>query len=425
MTSMTDPNTTSAQKAILVSIAESGADVASCEASLNELERLLDTAGGECFAKVIQTKEKFDPRLCIGTGKAEEIRELCKANDIHLVIFDFELSPSQIRNLEDAFGDADVIDRSMLILDIFARHATTAEGKLQVEIAQLKYTAPRLMGKGKQLSRQEGRIGTRGPGESQLETDRRHLKARLFSLERQLEEVEKQRRTMRASRDRSGLVKVAIVGYTNAGKSTLLNRLTDAGVLCEDKLFATLDATTRRYQLPGGETLLLTDTVGFVRKLPHHLIEAFKSTLEEVTYADLLVIVADESDPEVNEQLEVTHSLMEDLHASDKPVLYVFNKCDRGAAVSVPVIRKEDAVVRVSALTGEGIDLLVARLEKMAADTKKTVELCFPYSDQGKVSGLYGACRVLEVSYDDDCIRVRVSMDKAMLGRYADYRSDK
>lgn len=410
------------QKAILVSIAESGADVPACEAGLRELERLLDTAGGVCFAKVIQTKEKFDARLCIGAGKAAEIKEMCAVNDIHLAVFDFELSPSQIRNLEDALGDVDVVDRSMLILDIFARHAMTAEGKLQVEIAQLKYTAPRLLGKGKQLSRQEGRIGTRGPGESQLETDRRHLKARLLSLERQLEEVEKQRKTMRASRDKSGLTKVAIVGYTNAGKSTLLNRLTDAGVLCEDKLFATLDATTRRFTLPGGETILLTDTVGFVRKLPHHLVEAFKSTLEEVSYADLILVVADAGDPEIEEQLSVTAALIEELHAQDKPILYVFNKCDRaGMNFSLPSV-SATAAVTVSAATGEGIERLVQRLEKMVGETKRTVDLFFPYAEQGKVSSLYGVCQILDVAYEEEFVRIRVRMDRALLGRYAAYR---
>ena len=244
-------------KAVLVSIAERSSEVAECERSLDELERLLNTAGGVCFAKVIQVKESFDVRTCIGSGKVAEIKELCKNNDIPLVVFDFELSPAQIRNLENDIENVSVIDRSMLILDIFALHATSGEGKLQVELAQLKYTAPRLVGKGIELSRQGGGIGTRGPGETKLETDKRHLREKLANLESRLKELEHNRSVMRAQRDRSGLTKIAVVGYTNAGKSTLLNKLTGAGVLSEDKLFATLDPTTRKLELPSGENVLL------------------------------------------------------------------------------------------------------------------------------------------------------------------------
>ena len=311
--------------AIIVGIAERGSDVEECERSLDELERLLDTAGGSVFARVMQVKETFDPRTCIGSGKVKEISELCRDNAIELIIFDFELTPAQIRNLENDIGnDVRVIDRSMLILDIFALHATSGEGKLQVELAQLKYSAPRLMGKGKDLSRLGGGIGTRGPGESKLESDRRHLKEKVVALERKLEEMEHNRSVMRAQRDRSGLLKVAIVGYTNAGKSTLLNALTGAGVLSEDKLFATLDPTTRKLELPGGETVLLTDTVGFIRKLPHHLIKAFKSTLDEVVYADILLIVSDITDSEVPEHLKVTEAVIDELGASGKPVIYAY-----------------------------------------------------------------------------------------------------
>ena len=246
------------QKAILVSIAKSQGDVEATGKSLDELERLLDTAGGEAVARVIQVKDAFDPRTCIGTGKVQEIKELLENTGADTVVFDFELSPSQIRNLEDAFGECRVIDRTVLILDIFARHAVTGEGKLQVELAQLKYTVPRLIGKGAALSRLGGGIGTRGPGESKLESDKRHLHERIHVLEKQLKELAETRKTMRAARDRSGMTKVALVGYTNAGKSTLLNALTDAGVLCEDKLFATLDPTTRRLTLPDSQEVLLT-----------------------------------------------------------------------------------------------------------------------------------------------------------------------
>ena len=300
---------TNRARAVLVGIAERTSEVEECERSLDELERLLDTAGGDCYAKVLQVKDSFDPRTCIGSGKVKEIAEICSNNEIELVVFDFELSPSQIRNLEeDLGGSVSVLDRSMLILDIFALHAVTGEGKLQVELAQLKYSAPRLVGHGTELSRQGGGIGSRGPGESKLETDRRHLKERVTTLEHRIAEMEHNRAVMRAKRDRSGVFKVAIVGYTNAGKSTLLNYLTDAGILSENKLFATLDPTTRKLELPSGESILLTDTVGFIRKLPHHLVKAFRSTLDEVKYADMLLVVSDINDPEVKEHIEVMES---------------------------------------------------------------------------------------------------------------------
>ncbi|MBE6684915.1 MAG: GTPase HflX, partial [Ruminococcaceae bacterium] len=315
-------------KAILVGIVTDSADAEEAEKSIYELGQLLDTAGGEVFAAVLQNKSTPDPRTLIGKGKVAEIGELCANNGVKLVIFDEELSPAQIRNLEDDIGnDVNVIDRSMLILDIFALHATSGEGKLQVELAQLKYTAPRLIGQGAELSRLGGGIGTRGPGESKLESDRRHIKRRITALEEELERLANTRKTMRAARDRSGLKKIAIVGYTNAGKSTLLNTLTDAGILAEDKLFATLDPTTRKFTLPGGETVLLTDTVGFIKKLPHHLVKAFRSTLDEAVYSDIIMIVIDASDPEYLSQLECTEQTLEELGAADKPTLYVFNKC--------------------------------------------------------------------------------------------------
>ena len=357
-------------RAIIVGIAERGSELPECERSLEELERLLDTAGGSVFARVIQVKESFDPRTCIGSGKVKEISELCAAEGIELVVFDFELTPAQIRNLEEELGgDVSVIDRSMLILDIFALHAVSGEGKLQVELAQLKYSAPRLMGRGKDMSRLGGGIGTRGPGESKLESDRRHLKEKVIMLERRLEELEHNRAVMRAQRDRSGLTKIAIVGYTNAGKSTLLNYLTDAGVLSEDKLFATLDPTTRKLLLPGGETVLLTDTVGFIRKLPHHLVKAFKSTLDEVAYADVLMIVADVTDPEIDEHIAVTQSVIEELGASDKPVIFVYNKCD--LLESAPNAFGDGDSVAVSGVTGEGVDRLLAAIEEILGRFKR------------------------------------------------------
>ena len=406
--------------AILVGIAERGSDVPECERSLDELERLLDTAGGRAFARVVQVKDSFDPRTCIGSGKVKEIAELCTNNEIELVIFDFELTPAQIRNLEgDIGGDVRVIDRSMLILDIFALHATSGEGKLQVELAQLRYSAPRLMGHGTELSRLGGGIGTRGPGETKLESDRRHMKEKVISLEKKIAEMEHNRAVMRAQRDRSGLPKIALVGYTNAGKSTLLNALTGAGVLSEDKLFATLDPTTRKLELPCGESVLLTDTVGFIRKLPHHLVKAFKSTLDEVVYADILLIISDVTDPEVAEHIEVTRGVIEELGASDKPVIYVYNKCDM-LDDGVPAPEGDNTVV-ISGVTGQGIDRLLEVIEEEIHRFKKKYSLLIPYSNQSAVSSLYNSYTVLEVNYVDEGIAVDVILDERGRGVYGKY----
>ena len=407
-------------EAILVGIAERGSDLPECERSLDELERLLDTAGGEVFARVIQVKDSFDPRTCIGSGKVKEIADLCKDNKIELVVFDFELTPAQIRNLEnDIANDVHVIDRSMLILDIFALHATSGEGKLQVELAQLRYSAPRLMGRGTELSRLGGGIGTRGPGETKLESDRRHMKEKVVALEKKLAEMEHNRAIMRAQRDRSGLPKVALVGYTNAGKSTLLNALTGAGVLSEDKLFATLDPTTRKLELPCGETVLLTDTVGFIRKLPHHLVKAFKSTLDEVAYADILLIVSDITDSEVAEHIEVTKNVIEDLGASDKPLIYVYNKCDM---LESPIeLDESDDTVILSGATGQGIDRLLSLIENEIHRFKRRYNLLIPYSNQSIVSSLYNSYTVGDVNYLDEGISVDVILDERGRGLYGKY----
>lgn len=406
--------------AILVSIAERGSDVDECERSLDELERLLDTAGGSVFARVLQVKDSFDPRTCIGSGKVKEISELCRDNAIELVIFDFELTPAQIRNLENDIGEGvRVIDRSMLILDIFALHATSGEGKLQIELAQLRYSAPRLMGRGTEMSRLGGGIGTRGPGETKLESDRRHMKEKVVALEKRLAEMEHNRAVMRAQRDRSGLPKVALVGYTNAGKSTLLNALTGAEVLSEDKLFATLDPTTRKLELPCGESILLTDTVGFIRKLPHHLVKAFKSTLDEVVYADILLIVSDVNDPEVAEHIEVTKEVIEDLSSSDKPIIYVYNKCDL-LSREVPSTENDDTVF-VSGVTGKGIDNLLSAIERTVQRFKKKYTLLIPYTSQALVSALYNNYTVSSTEYLDDGISVEVILDEKGRGMYGKY----
>lgn len=389
--------------------------------SLEELRRLLETAGGTAAFTLVQNKEAPDVRTYIGSGKAAELAYYCNINEIPLAVFDCELSPSQIRNLEEVLGGhVRVIDRSMLILDIFALHAVTGEGKLQVELAQLKYTAPRLMGKGNELSRLGGGIGTRGPGESQLETDRRHLQRRIHMLESAIEEMAANRRTQRAARDRSGLARVAIVGYTNAGKSTLLNALTDAGILARDQLFATLDPTTRKCALPGGETVLLTDTVGFIRNLPHHLVHAFRSTLEEAVFADLLLILIDASDPEAVAQLTVTEELLESLGAGGKPTLYVFNKCDLGAAIP-GVARTRENVVYISAATGQGLELLLRRIEEMLHADKRRVTFRIPNAKQGLLARLYENATVESVDYGAEAVKVVAVVDAKTYGPLRDY----
>ncbi|MBE6538312.1 MAG: GTPase HflX [Ruminococcaceae bacterium] len=408
------------KSAVLVALQTRGVTAEEVERSLDELERLLDTAGGKVFARVVQAKDTPDIRTVVGSGKVKEIGELCKANDIELVIFDSELSPSQIRNIEDE-TDVRVIDRSMLILDIFALHAVTGEGKLQVELAQLKYTAPRLIGKGLEMSRLGGGIGTRGPGESKLESDRRHMKRRISALEDELAELDKNRNTMRAARDRSGIAKVAIVGYTNAGKSTLLNRLTDAGILAEDKLFATLDPTTRKFELPSGENVLLTDTVGFIRKLPHHLVKAFKSTLDEAVYADILLILIDASDDECESELEVTNKLLGELGAAGKPTLYVFNKCDK--SIELPNLPEGERgnIFYISAKTGEGVDAMISRLEELVQAGKKRLVFTIPNAEQGALNILYKNAAVEDVEYGAEAVTVTATVDAKVRGMLAKY----
>ena len=328
--------------------------------------------------------------------------------------------------MEDELEEVSVIDRSMLILDIFALHAVTGEGKLQVELAQLKYTAPRLIGKGTEMSRLGGGIGTRGPGESKLESDRRHMRRRITALENELEILDKNRRTMRASRDKSGIAKVAIVGYTNAGKSTLLNRLTDAGILAEDKLFATLDPTTRKFQLPGGESILLTDTVGFIRNLPHHLVKAFKSTLDEAVYADVLMILVDASDEEYPTQLRVTQELLAELGAAGKPTLYVFNKCDAGIACPPSsVINTDDEYsVCISAKNGEGVDKLAEMLETILHNGKTRATFVIPNAEQGALNILYKNATVENVEYGADGVTVQATVDDKTRGMLRKYDID-
>lgn len=394
------------------------------EKSLLELERLVDTAGGVVFATLSQCKNTPDVATCLGEGKLEELSQICKINSIKKVVFDCELTPAQIKNIENVV-DADVIDRSMLILDIFALHATSAEGKIQVELAQLKYTAPRLVGKGKDMSRLGGGIGTRGPGESKLEIDRRRISSRVAFLQSELKELEKNRLTMRAQRDRSGLIKACIAGYTNAGKSTLLNLLTGAGILAEDKLFATLDPTTRKFQLPSGIEMLITDTVGFIRKLPHHLIHAFKSTLDEAVYCDFLMIVVDASDDECFEHIEVTESILESLNVGQKPRIYIFNKADKCDPERLNELRrtKDSTVISatICAKTGEGTEELIKQLEYMCRSGKTIEAFLFPYTEQSALNSLYKIAEIKSIKYIEEGVLVEAVVDSKAKGIFKNF----
>lgn len=347
------------------------------EVSIDELEELAKTAGSKVLAKIIQKKEKPDPATYIGSGRLREIRDFCRDNEADLIIFDCELSPSQQRNVEN-FTDVRVIDRTTLILDIFAARARSKEGRIQVELAQLKYSLPRLGGKGTELSRLGGGIGTRGPGETKLESDRRHIRRRIEALSAELKEIEKRRIRMRNRREKTGIESVAIVGYTNAGKSTLMNALTNAGVLAQDKLFATLDPTARALTLPDGRQVMLIDTVGLVRRLPHELVEAFKSTLEEAAAAHVILNVCDASSPECSEHLEVTQKLLKELGCESTPIISVMNKCDLANNIyDMPSIGK---TVMISALHGKGLDRLLEEIEKALPKTRSRAKLLIPFS---------------------------------------------
>lgn len=406
-------------KAVLVSVNSDNTEQENTS-SLNELERLLETAGGETVARVIQNRRSPDKATYIGSGKTKELAEFITNCDekIDLVVFDNELTPSQINNLEKELQTR-VVDRTMLILDIFALHATTNEGKLQVEIACLRYTAPRLMGQGLQLSRLGGGIGTRGPGESKLESDRRHLKRRILALTEELLEIEKNRAVKRSSRDKSSLKKAAIIGYTNAGKSTLLNYLTDAGILAEDKLFATLDPTTRKLTLPSGNEILLTDTVGFIDRLPTHLIKAFKSTLDELKYADVIISLTDASEPD-SERLKkraVTEKLIEELGAKEKQLIQVYNKIDK--VVEEEFIPK-DALL-ISAKDGSGVEKLLELLDEIVSDGKKVLKLFFPHSAQAKTAEVYRLVRIINTEFTDDGTVFTAECDERAQGAFQEY----
>ncbi len=395
------------------------------EESIEELARLAETAGADTVGTLVQNRPNPENATYLGEGKLEELRIACQSLEATLVIFDSELSPIQIKNLEKELS-LRVIDRSMLILDIFARHALSREGKIQVELAQLKYMLPRLTGIGTQLSRLGAGIGTRGPGETRLETDRRHIRRRIHHLQEELAEVKKHRDLLRTGRKKEQAVTVAIAGYTNAGKSTLLNILTGADVLSEDKLFATLDPTVRGLTLQDGRKLLLIDTVGFIRKLPHHLVEAFKSTLEEISLADVILHVADGSNPECSSQIDDVNGILSELGAASKPVVLALNKSDAyplGADVTFPASSAEKTVC-ISAKTGAGLDELLAAIADVAPGKKQPVCLKIPYSAGNILSALHEKHPILSEEYEADGTKVTVMLDAQEYNRYKEYTAE-
>lgn len=392
------------ERVILVGVSfQEGDDT---EASLLELADLVDTAGAEVVGTVIQNRENIHPGTYVGSGKLEEIKEMLNATDATGIVCDDELSPAQIRNMEDVL-DTKVMDRTLIILDIFAARASTSEGKIQVELAQLKYRLSRLAGLGKSLSRLGGGIGTRGPGEKKLEMDRRFVKNRIAQLNRELEEVRRHRELTRTQRSRKPVKIAAIVGYTNAGKSTLLNALTDAGVLEEDKLFATLDPTTRDLVLESGQEILLTDTVGFIRKLPHHLIEAFRSTLEEARYADYIIHVVDASNPQMDKQMHIVYETLGSLGIRDKKIVTLFNKQDKVAHSDILRDFQADRILKISARTGEGLSEVKAVLEELLRDDKRLLEGIFPYEEAGQIQLVRRYGELLEEEYRENGIYIK------------------
>ena len=411
------------ERAVLAGLSAASMDESerSTEISMEELAALVDTAGGDTVAIIMQSRPTPDPRSFIGDGKVREMKELIAMNDCDLAVFDNELTPSQMRVLSEELG-VKVLDRSGLILDIFAQRAQTREGQLQVELAQYKYLLPRLTGMWTHLVRQTASggsspIGTRGPGETQLETDRRHIRRKIQKLEEELAAVRKVRSTQRRRREKNDMPVVALVGYTNAGKSTLLNCLTGSDIPANDRLFDTLDTTTRRLRLDETQEVLLSDTVGFIRKLPTHLIEAFKATLEELSYADVLLHVIDISNPEWETQARVVDGLISQLGASETPCLRVFNKCD----AYIGILPHGDDIVCISARSGEGADALVSKLLELLDRGKKQVRLEIPYSDAGIVDLLKREAAVLSMEYTDTGITAEAIVTPDVLGRVKKY----
>lgn len=401
--------------ALLVSVDAGDYDA---ESSLEELFELVKSAGAEPVMSVTQNLQKPETGTFIGTGKLQEIAEICVQQEIDLLVFDSELTPTQIKNIEAA-TDVRVIDRTTLILDIFAQRARSKEGKLQVELAQLKYMLPRLTGKGIAMSRLGGGIGTRGPGETKLETDRRHIRRRMETLKDELAEVEKHRNMLRKRREKDGVITCAIVGYTNAGKSTLMNYLTDAGVLAQDKLFATLDPTSRALKLPSGVTVMMIDTVGLVRRLPHHLVEAFRSTLEEAAQSDIILNVCDASSDEARTHMKVTTDLLESLGCEDTPIITVLNKCD--LIDNSTLAQDFKACIKISAKNGTGIDDLLAAIDENLPVRVKRVSLLIPFADAGLANEIRTKGTLISEDYDAEGVLIEAIVDEALFAKVKNY----
>jgi GTPase len=408
------------ERIVLVGVVFPWTSAETVDADLDELALLVATAGAEVADRVVQRRDRPDPATYVGRGKARELYERSQAVDADTVVFDDELSPAQQRNLEQILGRT-AIDRTAVILDIFAQNARTQEGKAQVEMALLRYRLPRLRGRGRVFSQQAGGIGTRGPGETQLEVDRRRLLRRLARLERDLKQLSATRQTQRRARQRSRQRVVSLVGYTNAGKSTLLNRLTTAGVLVEDRLFSTLDPRTRRLALPGGETVLVSDTVGFVRKLPHQLVEAFRSTLEVVRESDLLVHVVDASAPEPELQIDAVHGVLNEIDAAGLEELLVVNKADRAADAARRLAAAHPGAVVVSALTGDGIDALLGAIGDRLRVADRVVELIVPFERGDVLAAVHREGEVVDETHSEGATVVHVVLDEAGRARFREY----
>ena len=413
---MIEENRMLEEKVILFAVAIKGNEKETLD-SLDELEELAKTAGAITLSKMVQSRERKHPATYIGKGKVEEIKEEVEKLGATGIICDDELSPAQLKNLEQAL-EIKIIDRTVLILDIFAKHAVTSEGILQVELAQLKYRLSRLAGLGKSLSRLGGGIGTRGPGEKKLETDRRYIRSRIDALNENIDSVKKHRELLREGRKKQGKPVFAIVGYTNAGKSTLLNTLTDAGVLQEDKLFATLDTTVRNLILPEGKEVLVSDTVGFIRKLPHHLVEAFKSTLEEVIYSDYIIHVVDSSNPNADRQMEIVYETLSSLGCEEKPILTVFNKADLDSSDSFLKDFKAYKSIYISAKERQGIDILLKEIETKLKEDKILVKIIIPYAKGNVLQVVRNSGQIILEEYKEEGIYIEAYVEEPILNKY-------
>ncbi|MEA5057016.1 MAG: GTPase HflX [Anaerotignum propionicum] len=391
------------------------------EACLDELEELVRTAGAVAVARSIQRRERVHPGHYLGKGKIEELKMMVEAYGASGVVCDDELSPAQLKNLERLL-ETKVMDRTIVILDIFAGRAISGEGKIQVELAQLKYRLSRLTGMGASMSRLGGGIGTRGPGEKKLETDRRYIKDRIAELNSAAKEIQTHRELLRSQRGKKGTPVVSLVGYTNAGKSTLINKLTDAGVLAEDKLFATLDTTTRKVELPNGSEILLTDTVGFIQKLPHHLVQAFRATLEELKYADILLHVVDASNSNRQEQMQVVYKTLEDLGCGDTPVITVFNKMDREVELPLPMDTKAREIAQVSAFTGDGLNGMLGMVENLLKSFRKSMVALVPYTEGGLIGWVHGRCEIIREEHTPEGVLLEVYVNEESANRLEKYK---